>query len=80
MKIYGSPDDLDNLILVDGNWVVNGNWEVIKHKDGTVSCKCDNGKGHRYPYLMESPPYNGDYNATLEAAKRKWLRDHKNEL
>ncbi len=52
MKIYAIEKDLKHLLLMDGNWVVNGAYECTTNEDGSLGIPDGNLKAY---YVMEAP-------------------------
>jgi len=62
MKVYGYGEDYESLLLVDGDWVVNGEWR-LENKDGVFLHPLD--KTPIDVKLLGHIDYDGDYNNTL---------------
>jgi hypothetical protein len=75
MKLYGTKD---NVLLIDGDWVVNGNWHAIFDRKGNVvDCREYRLKKKKcLPFLMDVPRnMKGDYNEIID----KCLKRRNNE-
>ncbi len=65
MKIFAVENDFRNLLLVDGNEVVNGSYKLKLHSDGSASIPYSDKKAY---YVMEAPKIKKDPNR-----KETWL-------
>ena len=66
-RIYGR--DGRPLLLIEGNWVLNGDWDVEwMNIDQTVG-RCKSNPGVLFEYMFHAPDGNLDYNEVLFAAK-----------
>lgn len=66
LQVYAVEHDTDHLLLVDGRWVINGNYEVIRHKDGSVGNKMNKIKAYPVGTVKRGGSFNYDrYNEVL---------------
>ena len=64
--VYAYGNNLDSLLLVDGDfWVINGAWQ-IERKDGKFFCVSPKSTFPIDIHLAGYISYDGDYNTTLE--------------
>ena len=71
MIILAIEHDEKNLLLVDGKRVINGAYDVIRHKDGSYGNHVNDIKAY---YVMDVPSSwlkgSWDYNTVLDKAER----------
>jgi hypothetical protein len=66
-RIFG-PTDTEPQLVVTGNWVENGDWEVEWLNDSKTEGECALNKGYTFKYLFHTKG-GSDYNAELSAAR-----------
>jgi hypothetical protein len=84
MDIYAFNGDLDSLLLVDGDWVVNGGYSVQVKQDGLGTYIVVHPKYKAWPrgkcphayFVMKAPEvFNYDYNVILNHVRDLLSKD-----
>lgn len=74
MKIYAIEKNLNDLLLMDGLWVVNGHYDCQKLSDGAIIVHKKHGiKNAPKAYFVADVPkgWKGDYDDILERFKQE---------